>query len=419
VDKVTGSAKSIHLSGFRWTLDLDWSPASNLLVILTGLDNGRDAIWTVRPDGSQPRKVVEEDGLDSPRWSRAGDAIYFIHNSQSHTQEILKVAINRKSGRAEDPASVLVSGLQAGGYFTVSTDGTRLAYSRSQNYSNLWLAQVRSSDNSKGLGKEPQKIPLTRGTSTFDSPGVSPDGKWIAFVTRAHIYKMITEGGTPRQLTFSNATEFSPAWSPDGKQIAFGSNEGGAYKVWIVGADGANRRQFAKTQLSADVDNFGAVIWSPGRQILYQRPGNRNFNMIDPATEEEVPLVQNESVGWLFKPKYSPDGKKIAVFWNRRPQVGLWVISPIDNSETLLYDSYCNPAGWSPNGSSIYAYLGDKMLSIPVGPTRQGPPQTVFSVPEDIRDASVSADGKKFVYSAAETKSDVWVAENFDPAYRK
>ena len=46
-------------------------------------------------------------------------------------------------------------------------------------------------------------------------------------------------------------------------------------------------------------------------------------------------------------------------------------------------------------------------------------PHTIITTPEDIVSASVSADGKKSVYSVAETKSDVWIVDNFDPAYRK
>jgi len=416
VDKVTGSVKIVHLNGFRWAWDLDWSPASNFLAILTILENGRRAIWTVHPDGSQQRKVIEEDELASPRWSPAGDGIYFLSTSQGHTQDLLKVAINPRSGQAKEPASVLLSGLQIGAYFTISADGTRLAYSRSQHYSNLWLAQFQSPDNGKEPGKGLQTTPLTKGTSRFDSPAISPDGKWIAFVSEGHIYKMPMEGGARIQLTFSNAADSSPAWSPDGERIAFGSDEGGSRKVWTVDADGANRRQFAKTQLS------GGITWSPGRDILYEKMGNQNIDILNPETAEEKPLVHDESVGLIFNPKYSPDGKKVAAFWNRRTQRGIWVISLNDNSETHLYDSQgsgCRPAGWSPDGRSIYAYLGNTMLSIPVSPAGSGAPHTVFTNPEEIGQASVSADGKKFVLSAHETRSDVWVVENFDPAYRR
>jgi Tol biopolymer transport system component len=420
VDKLTGSAKSIRLSGFLALYGLDWSPASNLLAVLTKLENGRDAIWTVHPDGSQQRKAIEEPGLASPRWSAAGDGIYFLRTNHGHTQDLLKIAINPKSGQTKDPASVLLGGLQAGDYFTVSTDGTRLAYSRSQNYSNIWLAQFQSPDNGRVPGKGLQTSPLTKGTSEFGSTSFSPDGNSIAFVNQGHIYKMTIQGGTPIQLTFSNATEFSPAWSPDGKRIAFGSNEGGANKVWIVDGDGANRR-FAKTKLSEDLDIPEAITWSPGHHILYQKPGNHNFNFLDPETGEEKPLIQNEPTGHLYNPTYSPDGKKVAVFWNRLSQRGVWVISLIDHSETFLSGTYRYPAGWSPDGSSIYAhdYAGNRMLSIPVDPAGRGTPHTVFAIPERIGAASVSADGKKFVYSATETKSDVWVVDNFDPAYRK
>ena len=305
--------------------------------ILTTLENGRKAIWTVHPDGSQQHKVIEEDGLASPRWSPAGDGIYVLHSSQGNTQELLKVAINPKSGRPKDPASVLLSGLQTGNYFTVSTDGTRLAYSRSQHYSNLWLAQVR-----EGVGQRVTNNPLTRGTSRFDSPSISPDGKWIAFVNEGHIYKMPMEGGTSVQLTFSNATDASPAWSPDGERIAFGSNEGGSHKVWIVDADGANRRQFAQTRLS-ESDNLGAITWSPGRHILYQKPGNRNFNILNPETEEEKPLLQNESSA-IRSPEVFTRWQEGRRFWNRSPQDGLWVISLIDNTETFLGRG-CFPSG--------------------------------------------------------------------------
>jgi Tol biopolymer transport system component/DNA-binding winged helix-turn-helix (wHTH) protein/predicted Ser/Thr protein kinase len=415
-DKATGRTRGIDLPGFRWLGSLDWSPASHLLAVGTTLENGAQALWTVSPDGSQQRKIIEENGLDSPRWSPAGNAVYCLHTIQGGTQGLLKIPLGGKPEQANSPP-VLLSGLQTGSYFTVSADGTRLAYSSNERHSNLWLAQLQSPN--RGPGKEMQERPLTRGTSKFDSPSISPDGKWIAFVAQGHIYKMPMEGGgTPIQLTFSSASEFSPAWSPDGKRIAFGTNESGVYRAGIVGSDGSNRRQFAKTQLGEGIYVATQIAWSPGSRILAQKPGNRNFIFLDPDTEAEEPLLHKEH-GFPFNPRYSPDGKKVAVYWNRLPQPGLWVISSIDNSETFLDGRHCLPAGWSPDGGSIYAHIGGQMLSIPASPLVRGAPRTVFSIPADIRNASVSADGKRFVYSAEETKSDVWVIDNFDPAYRR
>ena len=129
------------------------------------------------------------------------------------------------------------------------------------------------------------------------TPSISPDGKWIAYASAGgHIFKLPIEGGAPIQVTSSSASEFSPAWSPDGKRIAFGSSEGGAHTVWVVDADGANRRQFAKAQLNDW--NFNNVVWSPGSNILYHGP-RWSVNILDPDTGKEKPLIRNESLDVL------------------------------------------------------------------------------------------------------------------------
>jgi len=423
-DKATGKGKSTTMKGFRYFMGCDWSGPSNRLAVLATLENGKRAIWTVRPDGSQQRKVIEEDGLDSPCWSPDGDAIYFIRINQAHNSDLEKVTVDRESGQATGSA-VLLSGLQAGDYqlmsccyLTMSADGGHLAYSKVQDDSILWLARFQSVVDGRKTGQQPRKSALTGGTSKSDSPSISPDGQWIAFVSNGHVHKMPAQGGTPTQLTFSNTSEFSPAWSSDSKKIAFGSNEGGAYKVWIVDADGSNTRQFAKTQLNGDkIGNLQSITWAPGPNILYQKEGKRNFSILDPETGDEQPLIRNEPDGWLFAARYSPDGKKVAVHWNReRAPNGLWVISLVDHSETFLHPGICFPAGWSSN-ARLYAFCGSDMLSIPAAPG--APQRTIFSIPEEISSASVSPDGKKFVYAARDQKSDVWLIDNFDPAYRK
>lgn len=232
--------------------------------------------------------MIEESGL--PRWSATGDAIYVLRTNRDTIQDLIKVGVNPKSGPAKDPPCNLLSGLQVSNYFTVSADGSRLAYSRLQGYTNLWLAQLRGPDNKKQSGKELQPRPLTRGTSSLDSPRISPDGEWVAFAAHGHIWKMTIDGGTPIQLTFSNATELSPAWSPDRKRIAFGSNEGGSFKVSIVDADGGNRRRFGRTQLQNE--NGSQITWSPDGHIVYLKEGNQNFNVLDPETGEEKPLCR-------------------------------------------------------------------------------------------------------------------------------
>jgi Tol biopolymer transport system component len=448
IDKETGGVKAIPLAGVQWLFDLDWSPVSNLVAVLTRLDSGRSIIWTVRPDGSQQRPVVdEEDFVSSVRWSPVGDELYFLHGPSTGNQAISKIAIDPESGETRGPPAALLTGLQVGQGFTISADGTRLAYIRTQAHSNLWLAEVENPH-----GKAPVK-PLTSGTATFRSLSISPDGKWLAFSKGQFLFKMPMDGGAPTQLTFSGAAHGGTAWSPDGKRIAFGSAEGGTNTpccdttlnslarwpralsrvpgthISIVDAEGGNPRQLVNTKKSEGTD----ITWWPGREILYQKLETLNYAMVDPETEEEKPLVQDESVGWMYFPKYAPDGKKVVVMWNRRPSpidlaerirtspneayVGLWLISLVDHSAGTLHAGWFLPAGWSPDARLVYASPrnGNTIVSIPAG---GGDLQTVATLPGEIMDAVVTPDGKQIVSTVIDEKSDVWLVENFDPSHR-
>src|SRR5215469_1124579 len=409
IDNATGRVMAIPLTGFQWLHDLDWSPVSNLVAVLTQLDSGRSAIWTVRPDGSRQRKVVEEDEIDSVRWSPVGDELYFLHGTiaGSQAQAISKIAIDPKSGDTRGSPVALLTGLQAGQGLSLSSDGTRLAYIRAPAHSNLWMTEVGNPH-----GREAPAKPLTSGTAIIHSLSISPDGKWLAFFKGHVLFKMPMDGSAPTQLTFSDAVHQGTAWSPDGKRIAFGSHEGGTPKVWIVEADGGNPRQLVNTKAS----ETATIAWWPRREILYQKPGNRNYATLDPETGEEKPLVQDDSVGWMFVPKYAPDGKNDVVDWNR-PTRGLWLISLIDHSEVMLHAGMFWPAGWSPDAKLVYASPGNSntIVSIPAG---GGDLQTVATLPGEIVDAVVTPDGKKIVSNIFDEKSDVWLVENFDPSHQ-
>jgi Tol biopolymer transport system component len=227
---------------------------------------------------------------------------------------------------------------------------------------------------------------------------------------------MPIEGGQMKQLTFFNSLNWGPVWSPDGKEIAFGSKQTGAQKVWRVDSKGGTPRPFDKSELSSQ------LTWSPGSDILYQRPGNRNFHFINPTTGEEKPLVENDSVGWMFYPRYSPDGKKVVVYWNRREaareMVGLWIISLEDSSQVLLCSGGINPIEWSSDGSWVFARNPyQKSSEILMVPVNGGEAKSFVTLPfENIgRQISMLPNGQEFVCAVSETQSDVWLMENFDP----
>jgi Tol biopolymer transport system component len=184
---------------------------------------------------------------------------------------------------------------------------------------------------------------------------------------------------------------------------------------------------------SNDLSDSFDLTWSPGSQILYQQAGNRNYYELDPETRTERPFVKDSSVGWIFSPVYSPDGRKIAVQWNRRPNRGIWIIDINDRHETLVYRTSAAstmPIGWSGDGSAIYAVEGKNStyrgLTAPLGETLTDAKilmvslngrdvKTVAALPfEEIGSVSMTPNGRKFVFPVYSSRSDVWVVDNFD-----
>jgi serine/threonine protein kinase/Tol biopolymer transport system component len=416
VDKLTAQVKHTSLSQYTWLWGIDSSPKAGLILVL--VQAGEEfQIWTLKPDGAEQRKVVEEKNeIDSPRWSPAGDAIYYVRRRGS-TTELVKVAASDRGGAP----SVLSSGLQMGDFFTVSADGSSLAYTRANDNSNLWRIHLPANGGKPEIGQ------ITSGTSYYGEASFSPDGRWLTFpmgasAVETNIYKKEYRGGQPIQLTFfEHVTTASPAWSQDGQRIAFISNQNGSGKVWTVSADGGSA-EFLERSNTAGSNN--ELAWFPSSAIVYQVPGVKNLRRIDDKTQEERLVMPDPSVGGIpERPIFSADGKKIAVFWNRLPAMGtgMWAISLAPYSETsVLADQgpyETNPLGWSPDGKYVYAVRGREVIKVGLGSPNH--PIPIATLPADVVDnlsGGMSPDGREIVVPLSEAKSDVWIMENFDPS---
>ena len=107
----------------------------------------------------------------------------------------------------------------------VSPDGRSVVYAlttsdlaRAKRVSHIWMMGV------DGQGARQ----LTNGEKGESSPVLSPDGKWILFVSSKdggpQLYVMPATGGEAKKITKISTGVSDPLWSPDGKWIAFSSD---------------------------------------------------------------------------------------------------------------------------------------------------------------------------------------------------
>ena len=420
-NKETHENAYLPLTGsLQWKWYVDWSPRGDRFLVVTEGQN-EYAIWTLKIDGSEQQIIVTDDlKLHNARWAANGSGIYYLR-FDGQTSSLMKVPIEPRTGKADGRPVSLLTGLAFGPHFTITKDNKGLLYSRELNASNLWLVTLKQEADSFTFDTKQ----LTSSTSWNHDPAISPDGKQIAFSIgkrpRANIYLIPLDGGQKQQLTFLNSYNAGAAWSPDGNEIAFGSNQDRKNRVWKISARGGTPHAYTKSKMSGDMFH---LTWSPGANILYDRPGNTYMHFLDPETEKEQPLF-DQSIGWTFWPRYSLDKKHLAAairtFGTRDESIrGIWLISVDERKAKLLQKGYINPLKWSNDGEWIFGYttFTDNVDILKI-PKDGGQSQVIVTLPWAERDGetilAMSPDDNQIVVPVTSLQSDVWLVQNFDP----
>ena len=191
-------------------------------------------------------------------------------------------------------------------------------------------------------GLRTREVPIAVDNGTWMNVDVAPDGRRIAFDLLGDIYTMPIEGGTPTRIAQGLSYEHQPRWSPDGRRIAFTSDRGGGDNIWLMNADGSDKRQVTKEEFRL----LNQPSWSPdgrfivakkhfttGRSLgtgevwLFHVSGGAGVQLVKRASEQ----LQKE----LGEPIYAADGKSI--FYTRNVSPGP-IFEYAQNSRTDLFD---------------------------------------------------------------------------------
>ncbi|HET9709214.1 MAG TPA: hypothetical protein VFP39_13025, partial [Gemmatimonadales bacterium] len=399
-----------------------WSPTGRAIASLVFRKESA-SIESMTIDGKDTQVLIGPETAPLA-FAWVSGAIYYLRRNGTAVQ-LWKIPVSSETGVARGRPALIIPALDRGNEdlatqsgsseFSIAADGSRLVYIRAVPRGNLFALSVRP-----GSEIAPTARQLTTGTRTIGGMHLSPDGGTVLFsagvVGSIDIFVMSVDGGPARQLTFMTfRTGANFAWSPDGKQIAFCAEDGSGWHVWTMAALGGTPRKLSHTRAAP----WCFIAWGPGQHIIYigtgpnSGPSGGHPRVLDLATEHEQPLEQDDSVGYMNAPQISPDGKRVAVYWDRPDREGLWNLSLVDSAQQFL-TAGAVPMRWSARGDAIFAYRGHDVLRVPAG---GGVVSVVARLPPDwiCLDQDISPDGSRLVCSRDETQRDAWMIENFDP----
>ncbi len=207
--------------------------------------------------------------------------------------------------------------------------------------------------------------PVSKEIRTFGSPRLSPDGQKIAVriseSDKAAIWIQDLATGTLSQLS-ATGTAASPVWTRDGRTVVYiAEGEKERFAVWEQNNDGGSspRKLFELPRLTP------AIALSPdGRSVLSVTYNNNNWDVFRYSLDSGAVPVPYLSGEGAFAPKFSPDGKWVAVAAGGSAVQSEVFVRSFPNPAIRVQVSAgggSNPV-WSSDGSQVYYTVGNTLL---------------------------------------------------------
>lgn len=243
----------------------------------------------------------------------------------------------------------------------------------------------------------------------------APDSRWIAFSASIEgnydVHKVSIPGGEVVRLTRNKSDEWDPTWTPDAQAILYvrPDERGIDHDIMKTTAGGGPARLLVSDTDFFDEggDTLGAPSVSPdGKQVLFRswRSGWINYWVagIDDAEIRQIaPEEADQSQG-----RWSPDGRYVAFCSNHNGTHDLRIVSIENDALRVLVSpdtGVCEDLEWSPDGTRIsYAFSTLTkpkelfVITLAAGEIRQ----LTRSVPPGVEDRLVKAE--KIAYPSSD-----------------
>ena len=261
------------------------SPDASRLAITVITDQRQD-LWVKQLDRGPITRLTFEGAVNyRPFWLSGGKELLFLSDQSRRTLPFTVRADG--SGKpvpfpVPDTAQVDEIEQAPGGQWIVYRRGTVNGARR--------LAMFRPGIDS---------IPTEISTGRFDeyAPTVSPDGRWLAYVSvesgREEVYVRPFPDITRARWQVSSSGGYSPVWSRDGRELFFAASSGHIGSLDI--APGPEFRASPPRTLFP----MAAYLLGPYHQSFVAEPGGRTFLFAEPVDQSASEEYATVLLNWL------------------------------------------------------------------------------------------------------------------------
>lgn len=290
---------------------LVWSPDGKYIAFIS-TRNKKTGIYVISSEGGAEKKIIEEDGSFSNLvWIPDGkELVYVFRYNDSHKEKDEKK-------KKESPLYRHITRL----LYRVDLSN----FLPADRY-HIWKVDIET-------GKTKQ---LTKGKYDEYCPAVSPDGKWIVFVSnrskdpdlyraRWDLFIIPAGGGKERKIPTPAGPVVVPTFSPDGKRMAYIGHTN-PYDTWGV---------------------TNSHVWTVG---VGGKPAAKDLiPKFDRQAEDQT--IGDMGEGEYIQPLYwSPDGKRIYFVASDTGSTHAFYVSPKGGQPTRITKKNCHVKYYSMGG---------------------------------------------------------------------
>ena len=407
----------------------------------------RSDIWSVKPDGSNPRLEVLDTSTGSGGridfdWSPDGKSIVWLKTFPGNYQELTltELQTGKEKQLTHDQKNI--------DEVCWAPNNQIIFSSNKSGNTNLWMVQASGGES----------IQITKGGGPDVGMSISTDGKRLLYLQQqevGYLWRGAIAGRSIRQLTSDERNIGWPSFSPDREQIVFGMSDNDPLKstshIYICDRDGNNRHQ-----VTSGDERARWPTWSPdSKWIAYssrksEQPSDSAVVYILNPEEPGLPRLLGKGIysKWIDSTTLlianpfihtgsivTLNGKSTSLAY--KDSINLWPI--LDGKHVLLTDWHFGKEGWyivaAENNQVLEGAKAKKLFTIGY-PPNLSPDKKFFyysegngilrriSLPdgkdERILDTfpglsmafSISYDGKEIVYNDGRLNAKLVLIEN-------